>query len=240
MSGSGSNIRKILEHQMRLEAAEGSSPLRMVVLFTDRAESQALSIGKEHDLPVIVRDLMGFCAKQGVSRKDLKAREAFDEETVRALAPYRATAAAYGGYMSIATRPLIQAFLGINVHPADLSIRKPDGSRKYVGDHAVRDAIAAGERSIASSTHIIEPLVDGGRILMISSPMELILDAGWDLRNPEDLRRAEETNQERLKAHGDWVVFPQTLEEIARGKFAADEQGVLYHEGKPIPYGCRL
>ncbi len=240
MSGSGSNIRKILEHQKHLEAKEGESPFQVVVLFTDRAESQAVRIGKEHDLPVVVRDLMGFCARRGVSRTDLRAREAFDEETVKALSPYGVKAAAYGGYMSIATRPLIQAFLGINVHPADLSVRRPDGTRKYVGDHAVRDAIAAGERSIASSTHIIEPIVDGGRILMISAAMAVNLEPGWDLRNPEHLRKAEEVNQERLKAWGDWVIFPRTLEDIARGKFAADDGGQLYYEGKPIPRGWRL
>ena len=240
MSGSGSNIRKILEHQMHLEAEQGESPFQMVVLFTDRAESQAVRIGKEHDLPVVVRDLMGFCAKRGVSRTDLKAREAFDEETVKALSPHGVKAAAYGGYMSIATRPLIQAFLGINVHPADLSVQRPDGARKYVGDHAVRDAIAAGEMSIASSTHIIEPVVDGGRILMISAAMAVTLEPGWDLRHPEDLRKAEEANQEKLKERGDWVIFPRTLEDLARGKFAQDEMGNLYFEGRPIPHGWRL
>lgn len=240
MSGSGTNIRKILEHQIRLEAEEGSSPYRVVVIFTDNADSKAVSIGKEYDLPVIVRDLSGFCARGGFSRRDLNAREEFDRQTVLALSPFRVTAAAYGGYMSIATRPLVEAFLGVNVHPADLSIETADGRRKYVGDHAVRDAIASGEKTICSSTHIVEPVVDGGRILMISEPVTVALEPGWDLSDPADLKKAEAFNQERLKEMGDWVIFPRTLEEIARGKFARDARGDLFYDGIPIPTGWRM
>ncbi len=240
MSGSGTNIRKILEHQIRLEAEERTAPYRVVVIFTDNADSKAVSIGREYDLPVIVRDLSGFCARGGFSRRDLKAREEFDRQTVLALSPFRVKAAAYGGYMSIATRPLVEAFLGVNVHPADLSLETADGRRKYVGDHAVRDAIASGEKTICSSTHIIEPVVDGGRILMISEPMDVVLQPGWDLSDPADLKKAEAFNQERLKEFGDWVVFPRTLEDIARGKFARDAEGNLFYDGIPIPKGWRI
>lgn len=240
MSGSGSNIRKIIEHQTRLESEKGYSPFIVVALFSDRASSQAVWIGKEHDLPVVTRDLEGFCSKRGVSRRDLRAREEFDRETVRALSPFGAHAAAFAGYMSIATRPLIEGFLGINVHPADLSVEEAPGKRRFTGDHAVRDAIASGEKWIRSSTHIVEPVVDGGRLLMISPPVEVILDEKWDLRSKEDLCAAESFNQERLKEKGDWVVFPRTLEDLALGRFAVDEGGLLYYDGVPIPQGYRL
>lgn len=240
MSGSGTNIRKILEHQVRLESERGSSPFQVVALFTDRASSQAPVIGKQYDLPVVVRDLSGFCARKGVSRRDLAAREHFDAETVRALAPFGAHVAVLAGYMSIVTRPFMEAFLGVNVHPADLSILAPDGSRRYTGEHAVRDAILAGERWLRSSTHIVEPVVDGGRLLMISQAVEVILDPQWDLRSEPDLERAERVNQERLKEMGDWVVFPRTIEDLALGKFSKDEEGLLYYEGIPIPDGYRL
>ncbi len=240
LSGSGSNIRKIIEHQLRLESELGRSPFMVVALFSDRATSQAIRIGKEHDLPVITRDLEGFCAKRGVSRKDLKAREEFDAETVRALSPFGAHVAAFAGYMSIATRPLIQAFLGVNVHPADLSIEKPTGQRRFTGDHAVREAILAGEKWIRSSTHLVEPVVDGGRILMISEPLEVVLEEKWDLSRKEDLEMAESFNQQRLKEKGDWVVFPRTLEDLALGRFAVDEDGLFHYDGIAIPKGYRL
>jgi hypothetical protein len=104
----------------------------------------------------------------------------------------------------------------------------------------VRDAILAGERTISSTTHVIEPVVDGGQILMISPPMEVVLKPEWDLNRVEDLEEAEAFNQERLKARGDWVIFPRTLEDLAKGKFARDAEGRLYYEGNPIPRGWKI
>lgn len=239
MSGSGTNIRKIIEHQKRLEAEHGRPWYEVVVLFSDTWNSNAALIGKEYDIPVVIRDIEGFYAARNRKRSDLAIRPDFDQETVNALAPYRVTVAVYGGYMSVATAPLIRAFLGINVHPADLSI-EVEGKRRFVGSHAVRDALAAGEKTLAASTHVIEEAVDQGPLLMISPPVPVTLKPEWDLRNPEDLRAAEKFNQDRLKEKGDWLIFPKTIEYLSRGRFGRDEDGLLYFDGRPIPKGLKI
>ena len=223
MSGSGSNIRKLLERQKELN----DDVYRVVVLFSDRAESNAAIIGNDFDIPIITRDIEGFYCKRGKKRSNLSIRPEFDEETVRALKPYDAVVAAYGGYMSLASNVLVAAFLGVNVHPADLSIEQ-NGKRVYIGDHAVANAMKAGEKYIRSSMHMITNEVDGGPILMISKPLEVLMD-----KSPEE-------NQNRLKEHGDWVIFPRTLEYLAQGRFALDEKGVMHFDGKPILKGLRL
>ena len=239
MSGSGTNLLKILEHQYKLAQERGASPYRIVALFSDNAESQALNIGREHDLPVIVRDIGAYYAKRSRPRSDMQLREAYDVETIKALAFFEAKVAAYGGYMSIASEKLTSAFVGINVHPADLGIRE-NGQRKFTGDHAVRDAILAGETTLASSTHIIEPEVDGGRLLAISHPIPIELPEGFDSTNREMLDNVSDANQERLKTKGDWIVFPMTLEYLADGRLGYDENGTIHFDGKPIPEGLRL
>ena len=238
MSGSGTNIRKILEYQIKLEKQAATSPFRMVVIFTDNANSNASKIGMEYDIPVITRDIAGFYAKRGKKRSDLSIRPEFDAETVKALSPFEVKVGVYGGYMSVATAPLIHAFLGVNVHPADLSIEEK-GKRKFTGDHAVRDAIAIGEKTIAATTHIIEDAVDQGPILMISIPLPVIIKKEWDLSNPAHLKEAEEFNQERLKENGDWLIFPKTIEYLAQGRYGRDETGTLYCDGRLIPHGVR-
>lgn len=239
MSGSGTNLRRILEHERRLRDERGLSPFKLVAIFSDNAGSQAPAIGRDFDLPVLIRDLGAYYAARGKPRRDLELRAEFDRETVAELKPFGASAAAYGGYMSIATNPLIEAFIGINVHPADLSV-EVDGKRRFTGDHAVRDAIVAGEKFIHSTTHLIEPVVDGGRLLMISKPLEVELENGLNLEKPEDARKAEDFNQERLKEAGDWIIFPRTLEALAEGRFAADENGLIHFDGEPAPGGVRL
>jgi len=239
MSGSGTNLRKILEHQERLKQTEGSYLFQMVAIFSDNAASKALEIGRDYDLPVIVHDLGSFYKKRNAPRSDLKLREEFDRLTVQMLSVFKARVAAYGGYMSLATSELINAFIGVNVHPADLSI-EINGRRKWTGAHAVRDQIQAGEKFLCATTHLIEPACDMGRIFMISKPLAVEIPKDADLKDPARLQKIADQNQERLKQNGDWVIFPKTIEEIARGNFQQDESGKFYYQGKPIPKGIRL
>ena len=239
MSGSGTNLRRILEHETLLKKERGASPFRVTVIFTDSAESQAAVIGRDYDRPVITRDIRAFYQSRGRKKSDLSLRPDFDRETVQALSPFGVSVAAYAGYMSVASPVLIQAFLGVNVHPADLSIEE-NGRRKYTGDHAVLDAIRAGDKTLGSTTHLTEERVDYGRILLISPPLPVEITAGADLSNPETAQKVAAKNQERLKEKGDWIIFPRTLEYLAEGRFAADGQGRLHFDGKPIPRGLRI
>jgi len=239
MSGSGTNLRKILEYQEKLKAKEGRYVFQMAAIFSDNAASKALEIGKDYDLPVIIHDLGSFYIKAGAPRSDMKLREEFDRLTVKALSIFGAKVAAYGGYMSLATKELINAFVGVNVHPADLSVQEK-GKRKWCGGHAVMDQIASGEKELRATTHLIETECDMGRIFMISRPVPVEIPAGADLKDPVQLRKISDANQDRLKQNGDWVIFPATLEELARGNFSVDHRGMFHYKGKPIPRGVRL
>jgi folate-dependent phosphoribosylglycinamide formyltransferase PurN len=186
-----------------------------------------------------MRDIKAFYKAHGLPKRDMSLRPVFDRETVKALGPFHADLAIYGGYMSIASEILIQAFMGVNVHPGDLSVKK-DGRRRWVGDHAVRDAVAVGERTISSTTHLVEPVVDGGRILMISHPLEVEIPPDRDLSNRDDLKEIERLNQDRLKEAGDWIIMPRTIQYIAEGRFASDSDGTLYFDDEPIPDGVKI
>ncbi len=239
MSGSGTNIIKILEHQKRLNEDEGREVYQVVALFSDNLDSRARHIGRDWDIPVIVHDIAGWYAERGANRTDLKLREQFDRETVRTLSEFEAKVAVYGGYMSLATAPLIEAFIGVNVHPADLSVEE-GGTRKWTGAHAVLDAIAAGEKVLRSTTHLIEPDCDMGRIFMISAPMPVEIPEGADLSDGKVLQEVADKNQDRLKEAGDWVIFPKTIEGIALGHFQMDDDGNFFYKNKPIPKGLKL
>jgi len=75
---------------------------------------------------------------------------------------------------------------------------------------------------------------------MISPPLAVTVKEEWNLSNPQDLKEAEDFNQERLKENGDWIIFPRTIEFLARGRYGRDEAGRIYFDGKPIPEGMRL
>ena len=130
--------------------------------------------------------------------------------------------------MSIVTSLLLRTYLGINVHPADLSVVDGNGRRRYTGDKAVAKALQAGERFIRATTHILEEKVDYGKVLMVSAPLEVRAGESAD------------DAQSRLKEAGDWVIFPQTLRYLADGRFARDDEGKIHFDGEPIPNGVRL
>lgn len=232
MSGKGTNLRRIIELEKQLRA-----PLyHIAVIFSDSYSSNAVALGKDYDLPVIVRDRTAFCDSREKMLDEVRVE--FDLDTILALNPYELAAVAYCGYMTIASQPLVDAFLGINVHPADLSITE-NGVRKYIGRHPVRDAILSGEKCLRSTTHIVEAAncrPDTGKILMISPEVKVQLPEGFDPKDRRQLKKTVDENQSRLKECGDWVIFPKTLRYIAEGRYSKDENGDIYFDEKPLLY----
>lgn len=236
MSGSGSNLRKIIEHERQLG---GETPYQMVALFAENKESKVIPIAQEFDLPYIVRDMKEFYQARERLLRDMQVRAEFDRKTAELLGQYDAPVAAFGGYMKLATAPLLNGFICVNVHPADLSIKRDDGLPRFTGDNAVRDAIKAGEQYLRATTHIMVEKADQGPLLMLSQPIEVVR-GDTDLSDPVKLKALAEQHQDQLKQAGDWIIFPQTLEGIARGRYARDETGALYFDGEKIPNGVRL
>jgi folate-dependent phosphoribosylglycinamide formyltransferase PurN len=154
MSGSGTNILRLLELQKTIEAKEGDSPFQVLFLFSDRSDGACAGekIALEAGIPYFSYDVRAFHRLRGkkrsvLSEEGLRARKEFDEVAGTLVKAFDIDVIALGGYMSFIT-------LGrcVNVHPADLSLLDPEGKRKYVGDHAVLDAIASGEKELRSST----------------------------------------------------------------------------------------
>ena len=243
MSGSGTNIRKLLEHQRRLEEKEGASPFEVIFIFSDRSDGlcQGEKIAYEYGLPYISYDIRVFHRKRGLPRnvaspEGLAARKSYDRLALTLTRAFEIDVIALGGYMSYITLKGC-----VNVHPADLSILTPEGRRKYTGDHAVRDAILAGEKELRASTLWTDEGIDTGPLLMVSAPLpvQLPMPLSELVEKPDIFQRVVKEHQEKLKQVGDWKIFPRTVELIARGRFGLDEENRVYLDGIPIPTGYR-
>ncbi|WP_449247065.1 formyltransferase family protein [Desulfarculus baarsii] len=236
MSGSGSNIRRLLEQK--------SPHYEVCFIFSDRADGQCQgqNIALEYGLPYFAHDIRRFYALRGQSRtvataRGLELRRQFDAVAARLLAAFAIDVIALGGYMSFLTLDG-----AVNVHPADLSIVGPEGRRRFVGDDAVFEAIAAGQSELRASTLWTDAGVDSGPLLMVSEPLAVELPAPLARlkARPELLRAVADQHQERLKAVGDWVVFPRTIELIAQGRLGLGPGGVATLDGRLMPQGVRL
>jgi len=243
MSGSGTNIIKLLDRQKALQAKEGSSPFEVVFIFSDSSDGSCRGegIACQYGLPYFSHDIRAFHRLRGVKRsvatpQGLLARREFDGVARRLVEAFAIDMVALGGYMSYTTVERC-----INVHPADLSILTHEGKRKYVGDHAVLDAILGGESHIRASTLWTDQGVDTGPLLMVSDPVTVALPGPLEslIHDRERLKGVAAEHQARLKEIGDWKIFPETVEMIARGRFAVDEAGRVYADGRPVPQGFR-
>jgi len=243
MSGSGTNIRKLIELQQELNRKHGASPFEVVFIFSDRSDGSSAGekIALENGLPYFSYDIRAFHRLRSLKRtaatpEGLAARREYDRLADQLVNALEIDVIALGGYMSYITLAGC-----VNVHPGDLSILTPDGRRKYVGDHAVRDAIEAGEKNLRASTLWTDEGVDSGPLLMVSDTLPVTLPVPLEdlMKDRDRFFQVVDEHQERLKAVGDWKIFPRTIEMIARGRFALDEKNRVYVDGVPAPEGYR-
>ena len=243
MSGSGTNILRLLEREKLLKARDGGSPFEVVFIFSDRSDGSCYgeSIACDTGIPYMSYDIRTFHRLRGFKRtvstpEGLEVRREFDKVASTLIKAFQVDVIALGGYMSYLTLDRC-----INLHPADLSILDAKGKRKYVGDNAVVDAIVAGEKLLRSSTIYTDKGVDTGPILMVSDPVRVQISGPLEslVSDREKLLRVAEEHQNRLKEAGDWKIFPATIEMIARGRFALDGQDRVFVDGQPAPHGYR-
>jgi folate-dependent phosphoribosylglycinamide formyltransferase PurN len=243
MSGSGTNIMKLLEHEKRLEAEDGISPFEVIFIFSDRSDGTCSGekIALDSGLPYFSYDIRSFHQLRSLKRsvrtpEGLAARRQYDRVAKKLVEAFEIDVIALGGYMSYTTLNRC-----VNVHPADLSICLADGRRKYVGDNAVYDAILAGESNIRASTLWTDEGVDTGPLLIVSDPLHIKLPEKLELliKDNQKFLKVIDKYQERLKEVGDWKIFPLTVEMIARGRFALDEDNRVYVGGEHIPEGYK-
>ena len=243
MSGSGTNIMRLIECEKRLKARDGSSPFEVIFIFSDRSDGACAGekIALENAIPYFSYDIRTFHQIRSLTRnvntpEGLEARKEYDRVAKRLVETFNIDVIALGGYMSYTTLNRC-----VNVHPADLSVCLSNGRRKYVGDNAVYDAISAGENILRASTLWTDEGVDTGPLLMVSEPLPVELPDPLEslIKDKAKFLEVVDEHQERLKVVGDWKIFPLTIEMISRGRFALDEKKRVYVDGNPVPEGYR-
>jgi folate-dependent phosphoribosylglycinamide formyltransferase PurN len=135
--------------------------------------------------------------------KNYDDRRVYDALTVHVLRELGVEQILMLGYLYVATDVLLHAFPErvFNIHDSDLTIRRSDGERKYVGLHSTRDAILAGETETRSTLHLVTEKLDGGPILSLSKPYPV---APWI----HDAVRAGQTDIVRAYAYAqrEWMM----------------------------------
>ena len=258
LSGTGTNAAKLLEG-WRSGAFRGWTPR---VLVTDKPEtSRARALAEQYGLPLVEHDIAKFYRERGLekialtSERALQVREEWTGALIRLLMPYSVQFGILAGFVPLSNITCVLPCL--NVHPGDLTLDE-DGRRYLAGLQRlpVETALLRGHTHLRSSVIIAQAFtggakeMDSGPVLGVSAPVPVDLMGATvdDLRacqaaragkKPAEYRgdllmQAAERNLENLKEHGDWVVFPQTVDDFARNKFTLDPDGTLRYEGTRV------
>lgn len=142
-SGRGSNLQAL-----HSAAEAGKLPIRIVGVFSDKADSGAMAYAGS-------RGLGGSALSAG----DFRSREAFDLALMQAAAAAKPQLIVCAGFMRIISEAGIQAALCpiINIHPSLLP--------KYPGLNTHARALADSETEHGASVHLVNAVLDGGRVL---------------------------------------------------------------------------
>ena len=143
----------------------------MRIAFLTGPDTAALNGGPLFDPACVI--------KSGLPPRNLRDRVEHDAaiaEEIRSAGPDYVFAV---GYPFVLTEPMLDAFTNriVCVHDGDLTDRDDIGQRKWIGPHAVLDAIIAGAQSTRTSLYVATRDVGHGPLLLVGRrhPVSLLV-----------------------------------------------------------------
>jgi len=148
ISGRGSNMRALIEHERDYE---------VVLVASNKPYAEGLDWARARGLPTWAWDSKGV------------PKEKFDRELSAVLEDHRVGTIALAGFMRILSPWFVQQWRGrvINIHPSLLP--------KYQGLDTHSRALAAGDKVSGCSVHLVTEELDAGEVL---GQAEVPIEAG--------------------------------------------------------------
>jgi phosphoribosylglycinamide formyltransferase-1 len=143
-SGRGSNLDAIAT---ATETGVLKGLARVTLAVTNKPDAGGIAVARAHGIPVAT------VASQGL------AREAFDAELVRVLAPHAPDLVVLAGFMRVLSPVFIGAFPGrvVNIHPADTAAHR--------GLHGYEWAFAQQLPETWVTVHLVDEGLDTGPVV---------------------------------------------------------------------------
>lgn len=231
-SGTGNSLWKALELQKELEKTFEGCSYEIVGVFSDNPESKAISYAEEIGLPHYAINLKEFHASKNASITDIGVRAEFDKEVYELTKSCNADVIMLSGYVWATTEILVDNYLMINVHPADLSVER-DGKRPYAGGNCIAGTLTEKEETICSSAHIVTSEVDYGPLLMRSPDIRIDYEAheAFDDLKKKTLKEVNVQSRE---------ITARVLFDLAEGNFGYDEKKQVLYKGAVVPTGYKV
>ena len=203
LSGKGSNALSILKNKHLYPN------LIFKIIFTENPRSNGKEIAKKHNIK--------FKYSKWFGRSD---RDRYFKQVSCYLKTENIDLIVYAGFMKIVTKEFTDNFVGINIHPADLTILGVDDKPILTGMRALEHSLKYGY--ICSTVHFVEADVDCGMPLAVSEYLMI---------NKEKSLNTHELH-ERLKINQEHWLFPNILRIISDGSIMSYKLPIMCNNKK--------
>lgn len=186
-SGGGTNLQALIDawHDGMFENGE------LALVVASRPQIFALERASANGIPAVI-----------VNRKDFPAPDQCDEAMLAQLSRHNIDLVVTAGFMSILGPKVLAAYEDriINVHP---SLIPSFCGKGFYGLHVHKAALDYGVKVTGATVHIVNHIVDGGRILLQKAVEVLPGDT------PESLQR-------RVMEEAEWEILPKAVAMFCR------------------------
>ena len=188
-SGGGTNLQALIDAWKAGMFENGE--LSLVV--ASRPDIFALKRAEDNDIASVI-----------VERKNFDSEAEYDLELAKKLGEHNIDLVVTAGFMSILGKEVLTAYKDriINVHP---SLIPSFCGKGYYGLRVHEAVLDYGVKITGATVHIVNHIVDGGRILL-QKPVEVL---------PDD---TAETLQRRVMEEAEWLILPEAVAMFCKGQ----------------------
>jgi phosphoribosylglycinamide formyltransferase-1 len=188
VSGGGTNLQALIDTQKK----EGLGGGEIVLVVSSKPGVQALERAKNAGIKTAL-----------VERKKFACFTAFDDALADILYGEKIELVVLAGFLSVLGPRVLQLFADkiINVHPALIPSFCGKG---FYGIHVHEEALKYGVKVTGATVHLVNEVIDGGKILL-QKAIDVL---------PDD---TPETLQQRVMRECEWVLLPKAVAMMCEG-----------------------
>ncbi|MCL2009522.1 MAG: phosphoribosylglycinamide formyltransferase [Synergistaceae bacterium] len=188
-SGGGTNLQALIDAWRSGTFVNGE----IALVLASRPQIFALERAAANDIPAVI-----------VNRKDYPNPDEYDEAMLTQLKSHNIDLVVMAGFLSILGSKVLAAYEDriINVHP---SLIPSFCGKGFYGLRVHKAALDCGVKVTGATVHMVNHVVDGGRILLQKAVKVL----------PDD---TPESLQQRVMEEAEWEILPEAVAMFCRGE----------------------
>ena len=187
VSGGGTNLQALIDAQKSGIITSG----KIVLVISDNPNAYALERARNNDIDTFI-----------VNKKECSSQLEFEQKIIDRLEESEIDLIVLAGFMKILTENFTSRYPEriINIHPSLIPSFCGEG---FYGLKVHEKALEYGVKVTGATTHFVNEIPDGGKIIM-QKAVDILDDD------------TPETLQKRVMEQAEWIILPLSVEKVSK------------------------